>query len=235
MHGNPGPDHSIAGGPLGQIRSGLIVSCQPVVDGPLDRPDIVAALALAALDGGAAGLRIEGLANLRAVRAVTEAPIIGLIKRDMEGYAPRITPTLEDVDGLIAEGADIVAVDATDLTRPVPVADLIAAILSAGRIAMADCATLEDAVAARDAGAQVTGSTMSGYTGGPIPDAPDLDLVRGMAGLGGFVIAEGRYHRPEQAADALRAGADAVVVGSAITRPEYVTGWFARAMRRARR
>jgi len=226
-------DAGDAGAVLGRIAGGLIVSCQPVVDGPMDRPEIVAALALAALDGGAVGLRIEGLANLRAVRAATDAPIIGLIKRDMAGFAPRITPTIADVEGLVADGADIVAIDATDRARPVPVAQLIRAILAAGRIAMADCATLEEARAALDAGAQITGSTMAGYTGGRVPDAPDLDLVRGMAGLGGFVVAEGRYHGPDQAAEALRAGADAVVVGSAITRPEHVTGWFARAMREA--
>jgi N-acylglucosamine-6-phosphate 2-epimerase len=220
---------------LARLRGGLIVSCQPVVGGPLDRPEIVAALALAALEGGAVGLRIEGLANLRAVRPVTDAPIIGLIKRDMDGFDPRITPTLADVEGLVAEEADIIAVDATDRARPVPVADLLGAILSAGRIAMADCATAEEARVARGMGAHITGSTLSGYTGGAVPDAPDLDLVRAMAGQGGFIMAEGRYHRPEQAAAALRAGADAVVVGSAITRPEHVTGWFAEAMREAGR
>lgn len=218
---------------LGKLNGGLIVSCQPVVDGPLDRSDIVAAFALAAVDGGAVGLRIEGAANVRAVRAATEVPVIGLIKRDIEGFAPRITPTLADVEELVLQGADIIAVDATVRPRPVPVETLIEAILSAGRIAMADCATVEDARAARSAGAQIVGSTMSGYTGGATAHDPDIDLVRDMSGLGGFVIAEGRYHRPEQAAAALGAGAHAVVVGSAITRPEHVTGWFAEAMREA--
>lgn len=216
---------------LDRIRGGLVVSCQPVVGGPLDRPGIVAALALAVLDGGAAGLRIEGIANLRAVRAVTGAPIIGLVKRDLPDFAPRITPLLSDVEDLIAAGADIVAVDATARVRPVPARALIAAVRAGGRIAMADCADAEDAQRASEAGAEVLSSTLSGYAGGPVPDAPDLDLVRALAGLGRFAVAEGRYHRPEQAAEAIRAGADAVVVGSAITRPEHVTGWFARALR----
>lgn len=215
---------------LQQIRGRLVVSCQPVPGGPLDRPEIVAALALAALAGGAAGLRIEGVGNLRAVRAATAAPVIGLVKRDLDGSGVRITPLLEDVDALAAAGAEVIALDATDRPRPVPVADLIGRIHGHGRIAMADCATAGEGAAARAAGAAILGSTLSGYTGGPVPEEPDLDLVAALRRVGGFVVAEGRYNAPGQAALARKAGADAVVVGSAITRPEVVTGWFRRAV-----
>lgn len=220
---------------LDTLRGGLIVSCQPVDGGALDRPDITARFALAALDGGACGLRIEGLDNLRAVRAVTEAPIIGLIKRDRDDTAVRITPTVADAVALAAAGADIVAFDATDRARPTSVADLVAAIHEHGRLAMADCATLAEGRAAAALGCEILGSTMSGYVGSPVPDDPDFALVEGLAGLGGFVIAEGRYNVPEYAGRAMRAGADAVVVGSAITRPEHVTSWFVREIRAARR
>lgn len=219
---------------LHRLRGGLIVSCQPVPGGALDRPEIVAAFALAALDGGAAGLRIEGLANLAAVRAATDAPVIGLIKVDRDDTAVRISPLVDHVRGLVAGGADIVAVDATDRARPVPVARLLAEIHRNGALAMADCASAEDARAARDLGFDILGSTMSGYTGGPVPEGPDLGLVADLAALGRFVVAEGRYQTPAQAAAAIAAGADAVVAGSAITRPEHVTGWFAAAIRRAR-
>lgn len=68
---------------------------------------------------------------------------------------------------------------------------------------------------------------MSGYTDeAPTPKDPDLDLVTHCSRLGGFLIAEGRYNSPQQAGEAILAGADAVVVGSAITRPEHITGWF---------
>ncbi len=40
----------------------------------------------------------------------------------------------------------------------------------------------------------------------------------------------GRIRVPEQAAEAIRLGAGGVVVGSAITRPEHITGWFATAV-----
>ena len=215
---------------LERIRGGLVVSCQPVADGPMDRPEIVAAFALAALDGGAAGLRIEGIANLRAVRAVTRAPVIGLVKRDLIGSGVRISPLIEDVEALAEAGADAIAVDATRRPRPVAVELLLARVAALGLPAMADCADQGDARAARAAGAAILGSTMSGYTDGVIPDEPDWALIAALRALGGFVVAEGRIHRPEQAARARALGADAVVVGSAITRPELVTGWFARAL-----
>ena len=218
------------GGLLDRLRGGLIVSCQPVPGGPMDRPEIVAALAMAALAGGAVGLRIEGLGNLKAVRQLTTAPIIGLIKREVPGSFVRITPLVQDVHALAEAGADIIAFDATDRHRPVPRAALVAAIHGAGRLAMADCAFPEDGTAAKALGVGVLGSTMSGYTGGPVPDAPDLHLVAALRKIGGFVVAEGRYHNPPLAAKALVAGADAVVAGSAITRTEHVAGWFVDAM-----
>lgn len=218
---------------LATLKSRLIVSCQPVPGGPMDRPDIVAAFALAALDGGAAGLRIEGIANVQAVRRVTSAPIIGLIKRDLTDSPVRITPLVQDVQDLIDAGADIVAFDATDRTRPIPIDRLIAAIHTLGGLSMADCATPADGLTAYESGASILGSTMSGYTDGRVPDGPDLDLVTALASIGPFVIAEGRYQTPSQAAAAMRAGATAVVAGSAITRPEHVTSWFVQAMRTA--
>jgi putative N-acetylmannosamine-6-phosphate epimerase len=218
---------------LEQLRGGLIVSCQPVTGGPLDRPEIVAAFAQAALDGGARGLRIEGVANLRAVRRVTAAPVIGLIKADLPDSPVRITPLREHVRALIAEGADIVAVDATARPRPETLADLIGEIRAGGALAMADCAMAADGAAAAALGCAVLGSTMAGYTGGPVPAGPDLALVRALRALGRFVVAEGRYQTPADAADAVAAGADAVVAGSAITRPEHVTAWFVAAMQAA--
>lgn len=215
---------------LDRLAGGVIVSCQPVSGGPMDRPEIVAAFALAALDGGAAGLRIEGIENLRAVRAVTDAPVIGLVKTEIADSPVFITPRADLARALAEAGADIVALDATDRPRPAPLADIVAAIRGAGALAMADCATAEDGVRARALGCAVLGSTLSGYTGGAVPAGPDLALVARLAEIGGFVMAEGRYHAPADAAAAIRAGADAVTVGSAITRPEHVTGWFAAAV-----
>jgi N-acetylmannosamine-6-phosphate 2-epimerase/N-acetylmannosamine kinase len=209
---------------------GLVVSCQPVPGGPFDTVPSVLAFARAAAASGARGLRIEGAANVAAVVGALELPVIGLIKRDFDAYDVRITALLEDVAALCDAGAGIIAFDATRRTRPVPCADLVAAIHACGRLAMADCADLADAEAALACGADILGSTLSGYTGGAVPVLPDIALVRALAALGRPVVAEGRYNAPALAAEAVRAGADCVVVGSAITRPEYITTWFADAI-----
>ncbi|MFT3972490.1 MAG: putative N-acetylmannosamine-6-phosphate 2-epimerase [Amaricoccus sp.] len=208
------------------IANSLIVSCQPVPGGAMDDAASVIGFARAALDAGAGGLRIESVAYVAAVRAAVAAPIIGLVKRDLDDSPVRITPFLTDAEELADAGADIIAFDATARPRPAAVCELIAAIHARGRLAMADCSCRADAEAALAAGADIVGSTMSGYTGGPEPVEPDLALVASLRQLTPHVVAEGRLRTPEHAADAVRAGAAAVVVGSAITRPEHVTGWF---------
>jgi N-acetylmannosamine-6-phosphate 2-epimerase / N-acetylmannosamine kinase len=220
---------------LAQLAGSLIVSCQPVPGGPLDRPDIVVGFSLAALAGGAKGLRIEGVENVTAVRAATAAPIIGLIKHDLDTSPLRITPFAEDVEALAKAGADIIAFDATERTRPAAASVLCLTAKGLGKIAMADISTLSEARAAVKFGADLIGTTMSGYTGGEEPAEPDLLLLAEVAKLGCSVIAEGRIRTPAQAASAIRAGAFSVVVGSAITRPEHITSWFTDAIRLAAR
>jgi N-acylglucosamine-6-phosphate 2-epimerase len=218
------------------LQGGLVVSCQPVDGGPLDDDAWVARMAQAAVAGGAVALRIEGAARLAAVRAAVQVPLVGIVKRDLPDSPVRITPWLQDVRDLVAAGADVVAVDATQRERPVPVAALLAEIHALGALAMADASCATDALAAWQAGFDVVGTTLSGYTGGPgapVPDLPDLALVHTLAQHGCRVMAEGRFDTPDRAAAALRAGAWAVTVGSAITRLEVVTGWFAGALQEA--
>lgn len=221
---------------LQRLKGGLVASCQPVDDGPMDRPDIVAAMARAAVAGGAVGLRIEGVDNLRAVRPVVDVPIIGIVKTDLTDSPVRITVTVDDALALADAGADIIAYDATPRARPSAREDVLAAILGRGLIAMADCATLEDGRVALAGGAAILGSTLSGYTAETAgrDDGPDFELIAAFHALGAFVMAEGRVNTPELAAKAMLAGADAVTVGSALTRLEHVTEWFATAVRSAR-
>jgi N-acylglucosamine-6-phosphate 2-epimerase len=217
---------------LAQLRGGMVASCQPVDDGPMDRPDIVAAMAQAAVAGGAAGMRIEGVENLIAVRPLVNVPIIGIVKSDDDTTPVRITAKTYDAQDLIDAGADIVAYDATDRPRAHHRDDVLRTILAGGALAMADCSTIKDARTALTGGAMILGTTLSGYTvsTASLDDDPDLALVRAFSALGAFVMAEGRYNTPELAAKAIRAGADCVTVGSALTRLEHVAGWFADAV-----
>lgn len=220
---------------LEKLINGLVVSCQPVDDGPMDREDIIVAMAQAAVIAGAAGLRVEGAANVKAVRTVTTVPIIGIVKRDLDWTPVRITTSLDDVRSLVLAGADIIGYDATARPRIDTREEILRCILTEGVCAMADCATLQDGIGALATGAQIIGTTLSGYTEDTMlhGDEPDLELVSSFKKLGGFVIAEGRYNNPSLAAEAIKYGADCVTVGSAITRLEHITGWFKDAITRA--
>ena len=215
------------------INNGFISSCQPIDDSPMDQPQIVSAMAQSSVLGGAAGLRIEGIANLQATRPHVDVPIIGIIKRDLDNSSVRITPFVQDVADLAAAGADIIAIDGTQRQRPETVENLINAIHQHGCLAMADCATLADGDMCHQLGADIIGSTLSGYTKGEVPTDPDLELVMALHQRGYFVMAEGRYNSPELAAQAIAAGANCVTVGSAITRIEHICQWFKEAVNTA--
>lgn len=214
-----------------KTQGGLIVSCQPVPQSPLDKPEIVAAMALAAEQAGAVAVRIEGIARLRAARSVVRAPIIGIVKRDLPDSPVRITPWLEDVDALAEAGADIIAFDGTDRPRPAEVRALLERIHHHQRIAMADCSSQEDGLFCQQHGAEIIGTTLSGYTTAITPAEPDLALVSSLSAAGCRVIAEGRYNSPQLAAQAMQHGAWAVTVGSAITRLEHICQWYRDALR----
>lgn len=211
---------------LNQIHYGLIASCQPVDDGPMDKPEIVAAMAKASVLGGAVGLRIEGIENLKATRPLVEQPIIGIVKRDLTDSPVRITPFLQDIEDLALAGADIIAVDGTFRSRPVSIESAVKKIKEMGCLAMADCSNLEEGLYCQKLGFDIIGSTMSGYTGDITPSEPDYQLVKDLKAAGCYVMAEGRYNSPELARKAIEIGADVVTVGSALTRLEHIVSWF---------
>jgi len=220
---------------LMSLKSRIIVSCQPIVDGPMDSTAIITAMGLAAECGGAAGLRIEGTESVRSVANASSLPIIGIVKRTLADSPVVITPLIEDVDGLANGGASIIAYDATQRDRPVPTAAIVRRIQEAGLLAMADCACIEDGEQALSEGAHILGTTLAGYAYDRLPDnsPPDLNLIQKFAAMDSFVIAEGRFRTPIEAAEAINYGANAVVVGSAITRVENITTWFSDAIAEA--
>ncbi len=221
-----------------RLRHKLIVSCQALPGSPLRDPAMIAALARCAVLGGAAGLRIDGPADVAAVRRVVDVPVIGLYK--LRGRTAYITPTFAEARALADAGADLIAVQATQERDADEAADPLPALI--GRIhaecglpVMADVSTLDEGRAAAANGADLVATTMAGYT--PRSDetaGPDLDLVRALAReVAVPVVAEGRITNPEEAVAALRAGAWAVVVGRAITMPEAITERFVHAIARA--
>jgi len=214
---------------LDRLRGGLIVSVQAWPGSAIDDPYVIAAMAKAAEENGAAGVRIQGVANLKAVRERVSIPIVGIIKREYPGFEPYITPTLDEVRAILDCGAEIVAFDATGRARPgdLTTETLVDAIASRNALAMADCATADDGVCAQAAGAHIVATTLCGYTNETKGvSLPALDLVRELESLSTFVICEGGVHAPEQLGAALNAGADAVVVGTAITNVDWLVREF---------
>jgi len=224
---------------LEPMRGGLVVSVQAPPDSPLASPETMSAIARAAELGGAAGIRAEGPADVRAIKEAVAVPVIGLLKRDLPGSPVRITPRLSDARVVADAGADVVAVDATLRPRAngLTTGDFLAALVAELEApVLADVDSLEAAVIARAAGADAVATTLSGYTGdGPTPERPDLDLVgRLVEELDCPVLAEGRYATPDDVHAALDAGAFAVVVGTAITDPVTLTRRFAAGAARRR-
>jgi N-acylglucosamine-6-phosphate 2-epimerase len=223
---------------VAQVRGRLIVSCQALPGEPLHGPEFMARMALAAAQGGAAAIRANSPGDIRAIRQTVDLPIIGLFKEEIPGFPVYITPTLVHAQMVAHAGTDVVAIDATNRPRPEPgdVASFVASIRrSTGRPVLADVATVAEGIAAEAAGADFVSTTLSGYTAdSPQQSGPDLALVAALAmRLHVPVLAEGRYRLPEQAAAALAAGALAVVVGGAITRPQEITRWFVAGITRA--
>lgn len=212
------------------IKGGLVVSCQAYPGEPLRHPETMAQMAMAAVEGGAVGIRCQGLSDIAAIKGQIEVPVIGIWKDGREGVY--ITPTLRHARCCASAGADIVAIDATGRPRPDgrTYADTVRALHDEGIVVMADCGSFADAERAVEAGSDIISTTLSGYTGErKKTDGPDFDLLRRMVAAFGDatpVLCEGRIHTPDQLTQVMAMGAWAAVVGTAITHPTSITRWF---------
>lgn len=224
---------------LESLQGALIVSCQARLGNPLYGPAFMAAMALAAAQGGAGGIRANSPADIAAIQRAVTLPLIGIQKVAGPNGRTVITPDLAAARVVVEAGARIVALTASVHDHPdaSTLAELIARIHADLKVpVMADCATLADGVRAARCGAELVATTLSGYT----PDtrdrpAPDLELVRQLTQAQDRpVVAEGRIWTPEQAAAAFDAGAYAIVIGTAITNPREITARFVSAIRQRR-
>jgi N-acetylmannosamine-6-phosphate 2-epimerase / N-acetylmannosamine kinase len=228
-------------GPNGIIeawRGNLIVSCQAPEGTALGSPGTLARIAKAAVDGGAVGVRANGPDDVAAIRAAVSVPIIGIAKRMQADGKVLITPTFESAQELLAAGANAIALDCTERGQRLGALGRLTRIRAEfGVPVLADIATIEEARAAEAAGADFVLTTLRGYT----PETKhirgfDLQFVRDLAReLETPVIAEGRIGTPQQAAAALEAGAFAVIVGTAITRPDAIVRRFVGEMQNSAR
>ena len=220
---------------IAALAGRLVVSCQAYPGEPMRHPETMAQVAEAAVQGGASAIRAQGLSDIAQICGRVEVPVIGLWKHGREGVF--ITTTLRHARAVLDAGADVVALDGTRRARPDgrSLTETIAGVRAShpDALVMADCGSLPDALAAAEAGADLVGTTLAGYSGErPPTDGPDLELLAEVvAALPEVpVVAEGRIHSPADAAAARTAGAHCVVVGTAITHPTTLTRWFAAAL-----
>ncbi|BBM36762.1 N-acetylmannosamine-6-phosphate 2-epimerase [Pseudoleptotrichia goodfellowii] len=221
-----------------KLKGKLIVSCQALPGEPLyiENDTMMPLMAVAAKRAGAAGIRTNGERDVKEIKKTVDLPVIGLIKKEYEGFSQYITVTMKEIDTLVKAGADIIALDCTMRERGdgKTVNGFIKEIKEKypDIILMADISTFEEGVNAEKAGVDMVGTTLSGYTPySEKTDGPDFKLVEKLSKkLDIPVIAEGKIHEPQQAKKMLELGAHAVVVGGAITRPLEIAQRFVKAV-----
>src|SRR5699024_10467870 len=150
------------------IQKGLIVSCQALEDEPLHSSFIMGRMALAAKQGGAKGIRANSVEDIQKIKQNVDLPIIGIVKRDYEDAEVYITATMKEIDELVTEGVDVIALDATSSSRPKneSLNDFYDDIRNKypDQLLMADCSTVSEAIYAAELGFDYIGTTLVGYT-----------------------------------------------------------------------
>lgn len=215
---------------LNQIKGKLIVSCQALEGEPLYGIHAMGKMALAAKMAGACAIRAQGVSDIIDIKKEVDLPVIGIIKRNYDDSDIYITPAKKEIDELLATGCEMIALDATNRTRPNNelLSDLINYIHEHNVLVMADCSTFEEAFNAQNLNADVVSTTLAGYTPYSMNvNGPDYKLIEKMVKeLHVPVIAEGKIHYPEQLKKVMDLGVYSAVVGGAITRPLEIARRF---------
>lgn len=220
------------------VHKKLIVSCQALPHEPLHSSYIIGRMAVAAKEGGAAGIRANTREDIAEIRKQVDLPVIGIVKRDYPDSSVFITPTMKEVEELVETGTEIIAVDATCRVRPEgkTLDEFYREVRAVWpeQLLMADCSTLEEALHADELGFDFIGTTLVGYTEESrelrIEDN-DFELIREiLSRVSHRVIAEGNIDTPEKVRRVMDLGVYSVVVGSAITRPQLITRTFVKAL-----
>jgi len=222
---------------LAKLKGGLIVSCQALASEPLHSSYIMSRMAYAAREGGACGIRSNSPEDIVEIRKTVDLPVIGLDKVDYDDSEIYITPTMKEIDALVATGVEIIALDATKRLRPggLTLTEFFTEVRAKypDQLFMADTSCFEEGKLAAELGFDLIGTTMSGYT--PYTKGrslPDYELMeRYVRELDKPIIAEGGIWEIGQLKTAMATGVWAAVVGTAITRPRDITRRFVENMR----
>jgi N-acylglucosamine-6-phosphate 2-epimerase len=219
-----------------KLKGIIVVSVQAMPSEPLYLEKCMVAMMRSVINGGAGALRVAGARDVKNAKTLFDVPIIGITKPNQIPSNWKeivyITPTIQDVLNLVTAGADVIAFDGTQRKRPnnEKLEDLIKFIHINKKVAMADVSTLEEGIAAKNAGADIISTTLAGYTlesANSPADEPDFTLLENLVKTTNMpVVLEGRIWEPEQVNKAFELGAHCVVIGSAITRPQLITKRF---------
>lgn len=224
---------------LEKLKHNIIISVQAMPNEPLYDEICINALMKSVITGGACGLRVAGERDVRNAKKISDIPVIGITKPNKIPVNYKelvyITPSKKDVQLLIDAGADIIAFDATYRNRKNDenISEIIDLIHSNKKLAMADISTFEEGIMNALLGVDIISTTLSGYTtySETISSEPDFELVKKLvAAIDTPVILEGRIWSPEDVKKAFINGAYSVVIGSAVTRPQFITRRFVKAL-----
>ena len=221
-----------------QLDQGLIVSVQAPLGSPMRDPEVIAAIAEAAMRNGAVGVRLESPEHIGAVRRrCPQALIVGLWKCTFPDSSVYITPGWREMQAVWSAGADVIAIDATQRPRPdqQDLAELIQRCRTELRAPlMADIDSVANGVRAAELGCDWVGTTLFGYTEATADQTPPalqlLPELRHELSTSVRLICEGGIATPSAAKAALNAGADNVVVGTAITGVDLQVDAYCREM-----
>ena len=203
------------------LKKGLIVSCQAEANSAFNNPNSIVNFAKEAERGGAVGVRIKGLNNIKCVSDEVSIPIIGITKTHFSDGSVWITPPNSDLDSIITSGAQYIASDATGRGGYENLK-----IMCKNNDIIGDIASIDQAEEALKCGCIALATSLSGYTPNcnVDMDLPNFTLLKEL--IKKFpktpIIAEGRYWERDQVKKAFDMGAHNVVVGTAITRPHLI-------------
>lgn len=222
---------------LSKVKGNLIISCQALSGEPLHSSFIMSRMAKAACEAGVSAIRCNSVVDVQAIQGIVDLPIIGLDKIDYDDSDIYITPTIKEMRGIAATGAEVVACDVTGMKRPhnEKLADIVTTMREEypDTLLMADTASLANVKEANDLGFDIVGTTMYGYTpdttGKNVADN-DFEYLKKVIELSDApVVVEGKIDSPDKVKRALELGCYSVVVGSIITRPQLIAKPFVEA------